>query len=148
VAAYAEQAPHAPDLPSALRLARPIALAFAASFTCAGVAWSLGGDMTLVIVALIAGWMLGSIGIATVPRKSNRWRALGIVVLLLLFIGEGGFLYWHFLPSSLSDLDWISARRSILPRIGCESNLNSSDSIECRWRRAVFRHSHMVGAER
>jgi hypothetical protein len=45
--------------------------------------------------------------------------------------------------SSLSDLDWISARRSILPRIGCESNLNSSDSIECRWRRAVFRHSHM-----
>jgi hypothetical protein len=50
--------------------------------------------------------------------------------------------------SSLSDLDWISTKRSILPRIGCESNLNSSNSIECRSRRTVFRHGDLVGAGR
>jgi hypothetical protein len=69
---------------------------FAGALTCAAVAWSVGGDMTLTMVALFSGWVLGSIGIATVPTKSGAWRFLAVIGLLLIFAAEGGFLYWHF----------------------------------------------------
>src|SRR5271168_4070531 len=42
------------------------------------------------------------------PRKNNEVPE----------IGSSPLVYCTELPSSLSDLDWISARRSILPRIG------------------------------
>jgi hypothetical protein len=69
---------------------------FAAALACAGVAWSVGGDMTLTVIALIAGWAFASIGMATIPSKSGAWKFLAIIGLLLLFSGVGGFLYWHF----------------------------------------------------
>jgi hypothetical protein len=73
---------------------------FAGALTCAGVAWSVGGDMTLTVIALVTGWILGSIGIATVPGKNARWRISGIIGLLLFLSAEGGFLYWHFQPKT------------------------------------------------
>jgi hypothetical protein len=73
---------------------------FAGALTCAAVAWSVGADMTLTIGALFAAWILGSIGIATVPAKSGPWKVLAVIGLFLVFAAEGRFLYWHFQPKA------------------------------------------------
>ena len=61
-------------------------------------------------------------------------------------------LYWRMVhhancsPSSLSDLDWISARRSILPRIGSSIEPEFIAAIEYRWRGGVQAPPHCWSA--
>jgi hypothetical protein len=67
---------------------------------CAISALGLGGDMTLIAIALIAGWLLGSIALVTLPEKSKRWKLVATSLLAAFFIVEGGFLYQHFHEAS------------------------------------------------
>lgn len=71
---------------------------FAGALTAMGVAWSVGGDMTLVIIALVVGWLLAAVGIATIQNVSVKNKTIGAVVTALFLCGEGGFLQWHFRP--------------------------------------------------
>jgi hypothetical protein len=67
-----------------------------ASFACAIGTLTVGGDMQLVAILLSAALVSGSIGIATAPERQLRWRIYGTALLVLFFIGEGGYTYWHF----------------------------------------------------
>ena len=66
------------------------------AFACALAAWTLGGDMILTAVVISVGWIAGSIGLITAPQKTTAWKSWRVSALFLVFLAEGGFLYWHF----------------------------------------------------
>jgi hypothetical protein len=54
--------------------------------------------MTKTALVLFAGWFVGAIAFATLPReKSVRWKLIAIAALFLAFCVEGAFLYWYYL---------------------------------------------------
>jgi hypothetical protein len=69
---------------------------FACVLGCAGVAWSVGGDVVLVAIALVAGWVIGTIGISTAIDRARKWKVVASLALIVFFLAEGSFLYWHF----------------------------------------------------
>lgn len=104
---------------------------FAAALACTGVAWSEGGDMSLTVPALILGWLLGSIGIATVPNKNRGWRLLRIIGLLLFFSAVGVFLNWHFhgLQSGTP------TKENETPKVGTKAQQTAALLFEWKWAR-------------
>lgn len=58
--------------------------------------------MTLTAVVLFTGWVVGSIGLMTIPGKERTWKSSAVVALLFLCGGEATFLFWHFHPSQTS----------------------------------------------
>jgi hypothetical protein len=60
-------------------------------------AWSAGGDMFLVVPALIVGLIFAIIGIGTIPA-SKRYKLSAVAVVALIYLGIGFFLNWHFQP--------------------------------------------------
>jgi hypothetical protein len=52
---------------------------FAGVLAFAGMAYTVGGDMTLAVPALFFAWIIGSIGIATVPGTSGGWKVAAVV---------------------------------------------------------------------
>jgi hypothetical protein len=77
----------------------------ALSFGCVIAALGLGGDMTLTIIVLLVGWVLGTIALVTAPHLSTTWKVITTILLFLFFTGETGFLYWHF--HGLPNWGWI-----------------------------------------
>jgi hypothetical protein len=75
------------------------------SSACALAPFGFGGDMTLIVIILSAGWILGSIALWTWPQKTIVWRAVAIFLLFAFFCIETGFLYWHF--HGLPHLEWL-----------------------------------------
>ena len=70
---------------------------FGLSAGCVWAAWTAGGDMALVIPALILGLLFAVTGIATVAMGWRR-TILSMVISMVIFLGIGGFLYSHFQP--------------------------------------------------
>jgi hypothetical protein len=49
---------------------------------------------------LFAGWLIGAIALATLPRgRSIKWKLAAIVALLLAFSIEGALLHWYYPPA-------------------------------------------------
>jgi hypothetical protein len=71
---------------------------FGLGLACAGIAWTSGGDMSLVTPALIAGFIFAAIGIRSIPDMTKLWKMLSTVGVAVVYVGIGGFLYWHFRP--------------------------------------------------
>ena len=98
--------------------------------------------------AFLIGLGLLFLGAGEWVNRPRQTRVKGAnVVGLYKVTGNPTYCLANQSPSSLSDLDWISARRSILPRIGSSIEPEFIATIEYRWR-AVFRHRHIVGARR
>lgn len=74
---------------------------FALVLGMAGLAASFGGDMSLIIPALVGGVVIALLGIVTAPstemgRRLKIFLSLGVVA---VFAGEGVFLDQHFHPA-------------------------------------------------
>jgi hypothetical protein len=65
-------------------------------FAGVGVAWSAGGDMTLVVPCLVFSWVVGLIGIGGISFRRPENRAVIITVFSFLMIGIWFFLFIHF----------------------------------------------------
>ena len=52
--------------------------------------------MTLTLIVLIVGFLLGSLALVTLPEKPPRWKLIAVLALSIVFVVEGGFLYWHY----------------------------------------------------
>jgi hypothetical protein len=74
------------------------------AFACALGAWFCGGDMQLIVPALILGFVLAAIGIATIPI-ARIYRILLVVTVFCLLVAEGAFLRQHFLPPTKAAAD-------------------------------------------
>lgn len=66
------------------------------AFGCALAPLGFGGDMLLTAIVLSVGWVLGTIGLGTAPKKSIAWKFTTIILLAVFFCAETAFLYWHF----------------------------------------------------
>src|SRR5437879_769537 len=73
---------------------------FGLALGCIWAAWTAGGDMWLVIPALILGFCFAAVGIAMVPGLSNIRKFAWKSAVALVYVGIGGFLYWHFIPKA------------------------------------------------
>jgi prepilin signal peptidase PulO-like enzyme (type II secretory pathway) len=73
---------------------------FGLAVGCIWAAWTAGGDMLLIIPALVLGLFFGIVGIATIPDLKWRSKFFCMALTSLLFVGIGGFLYWHFQPKA------------------------------------------------
>ena len=65
---------------------------YAIAVAAAGVAWSVGADMFLMIPPLIGGWLFLLIGISLTQWPTHAKRAARILS-ALAFLGEGSALY-------------------------------------------------------
>src|ERR1700736_1513350 len=116
---------------------------FAGALTCAGVAWSVGGDMTLTITALVVGWLLGSIGIATIPGKAGGWRVSATIGLFLFFAIEGGFFYWHFHGSASKEPEKPAATDRPLSQESDEAIISRTRNLAVQLRTFAFRSDQL-----
>jgi hypothetical protein len=95
-----------------LLLQKNIGIVRAAEFAlCVGLAagaWFAGSDMFLAVPALLLAWAVAAIGIMA-SSLAWRWIIIWSAALLLLFVGEGGILYWHFHGSKTIDAGTIAA---------------------------------------
>jgi hypothetical protein len=72
---------------------------FGLAMGCVWAAWTVGGDMSLIVPALILGVTLAIIGIGTIPAsKPYKLGAVGVVA--FIYFGIGWFLHWHFQPKA------------------------------------------------
>src|SRR5215470_3625739 len=74
-------------------------IGFGVALGCIWAAWTAGGDMWLVVPALILGVIFAVVGIATVQTSLLR-KIFGAGVVVTIYICIGGFLYWRFLPKA------------------------------------------------
>jgi hypothetical protein len=73
---------------------------FGLAVGCIWAAWTAGGDMWLVVPALLVGFIFAVIGIASVPDLTRRSRTIWGGLVAAIYIAIGLFLYWHFQPKS------------------------------------------------
>jgi hypothetical protein len=71
---------------------------FGLGLACAGIAWTSGGDMYLIVPALIVGFIFAAIGIRSIPDMSKFWKLASTVAVGAIYLGIGCFLHWHFSP--------------------------------------------------
>ena len=73
---------------------------FGLGLACAGIAWTSGGDMSLVAPALIIGFIFAAIGVRSIPDMSKFWKLTSSVAVGAVYLTIGCFLYWHFHPKA------------------------------------------------
>jgi hypothetical protein len=100
---------------------------FAGVLAFAGMAYTVGGDMTLTVPALFFAWIIGSIEIATVRGTSGGWKVAAVVGLSLILTGEGAFLYWHFHRQGPGTMDGPASENE-----SCKS-LDLTVQFSCEW---------------
>jgi hypothetical protein len=81
-----------PLLQKHIGIVRAAEFALVAGF--AAGAWFAGSEMFLALPALFLAWVVAVIGLMA-SSLASRWIIIWSVVLLLLFGGEGGTLYWQ-----------------------------------------------------
>ena len=69
-----------------------LGLAFACALSC----WFSAGDMTIIVPALIVGWLFACIAWWYAPGISRMGRNLWIAVSTVALVFEALFLYYHF----------------------------------------------------
>jgi prepilin signal peptidase PulO-like enzyme (type II secretory pathway) len=68
---------------------------FGLALGCLWAAWTAGGDMFLVVPALIVGMIFAIIGIGTI-RASKPYKLTAIGAVTVIYFCIGWFLHWHF----------------------------------------------------
>jgi hypothetical protein len=56
----------------------------------------VGGDMSLMMPALVVGFVFAAIGVANLPQISKRWVFAWVSVIAVIYVGMGFFLHSHF----------------------------------------------------
>ena len=81
----------------------------------------------LPVPALFFAWIIGSIGIATVPGTSGGWKVAAVVGLSLILTGEGAFLYWHFHRQGPGTMDGPASENE------SSKSLDLTVQLSCEW---------------
>lgn len=97
---------------------------FGLSLAAAIAAYSVGGDMTLVIPALIFAWIVAFLGLASSTLNTSRVIGWALTA-LVLFAAEGLFLYFHFARTTYSPVNSVLSETNTTISVPADINNRS-----------------------